>query len=139
MKMGSDLGVLHRRKAIARARAQLPEAQALNFKGNTPHEKEVSSIDNPGQLHGQRFSRSPYLKFPPQAGVLGGVSFTTLTFLGGAAIGYILYDEYKSKSRFDTKRLKYAAKVGALIGGGYAATHALTMAGQRGIIPGAGQ
>ena len=72
----------------------------------------------------------------PQAGVLGGVSFTTLTFLGGAAIGYILYDEYKSKSRFDTKRLKYAAKVGALIGGGYAATHALTMAGQRGASQG---
>ena len=139
MKMGSDLGVLHRRKAIARARAQLPEAQALNFKGNTPHEKEVSSIDNPGDYMGNDSLGALTRNSLPQAGVLGGVSFTTLTFLGGAAIGYILYDEYKSKSRFDTKRLKYAAKVGALIGGGYAATHALTMAGQRGIIPGAGQ
>ena len=139
MKMGSDLGVLHRRKAIARARAQLPEAQALNFKGNTPHEKEVSSIDNPGDYMGNDSLGALTWNSLPQAGVLGGVSFTTLTFLGGAAIGYILYDEYKSKTRFDTKRLKYAAKIGALIGGGYAATHALTMAGQRGIIPGAGQ
>ena len=139
MKMGSDLGVLHRRKAIARARAQLPEAQALNFKGNTPHEKEVSSIDNPGDYMGNDSLGALTWNSLPQAGFLGLTSFTTLTFLGGATIGYILYDEYKSKTRFDKERLKYAAKIGALIGGGYAATHALTMAGQRGIIPGAGQ
>ena len=139
MRMSSDLGVLHRRKMLATAKAQLPEAQALTAHSEAPAEKEVTHIDSPHDYMGNDSLGALTWDSLPQAGVLGGFSFTTLTFLGGAVIGYIIYDEFKSKSRFDTKRLKYAAKVGALIGGGYAATHALTMAGQRGIIPGSGE
>lgn len=138
MRMSSDLGVLHRRKMLATAKAQLPEAQALTAHSEAPAEKKVTHIDSPHDyMENSQLGALTWDSFP-QAGVLGGFSFTTVSFMAGATIGWLIYDQYREKKPMN-KRLVYAAKWGAGAGVLYAAAHGLTMAGQRGIIPGSGE
>jgi len=136
--MSSDLGVLHRRKMLATAKAQLPEAQALTAHSEAPAEKKVTHIDSPHDYMGNDSLGALTWDSLPQAGVLGGFSFTTVSFMAGATIGWLLYNPNRQKKAI-SEQLVYAAKWGAGAGVLYAAAHGLTMAGQRGIIPGSGE